>query len=156
MDHHRGRCIVTAILASGIYAPAVAASVSITDKTVFAASRGTASVSYSISNDGTVRNQNNATLEAWLHGMGGSVGDYEVRATVVSGSLTAGTTGSWLNCGTTRTWTLTNSAVDNSTITAVLTIEIRLASSGVVQDSAAVTLSAESRDFDTGGRGGFQ
>lgn len=76
----------------------------------------------------------------WLSPQVG-MGQFEVRATLVSGSLTTGTTGSWLNLGTTRTWTVSRSGEGVSA--AVLTIEIRLASSGVVQDTATVTFSAE-------------
>jgi len=147
---------VTGILSAFTTGGSANASVSITNQNVFKSGRNTQTASYSIANDGKVKNQAGAILEAWLQGSGGVVANYEVRATLDSGTLTSGTTGSWLNCSTTRTWSLTNSASDNSTIYAALTIEIRLAATGVVQDSASVTLAAESTDFDIGGGGGHQ
>ena len=122
-------------------------SISITNQVVTDSSASTAVASYAIQSTGTVVNHDSAILETWLLG-GGTASNYEVRATVSSGSLTTGTTGSWLSCGSTRTWAISNSARDNSTETCVLTIQIRLASTGVVQDSATVTLSAESFNFN--------
>ena len=49
---------------------------------------------------------------------------YEVRATVVRGGVSSGTTGSWLSLGTTREWTLTRNTAGFATVE--LTIEIRL------------------------------
>jgi hypothetical protein len=136
---------VTGILAACVWAQPVSATVQISDQSIYRASLGTTTASYSIANDGNVKKNTSTILEAWLQGSGGAVSDYEVRATVTSGSLTSGTTGSWLNCSTTRTWTLVNDAGDNSTITAVFTVEIRLAAApNTVLDSATITLSAES------------
>jgi len=122
------------------------ASISITDQIISDSTSGTAQANYQIGSDGKVRDQSLGILESWLLG-GGTASNYEVRATVTSGSLSTGTVGSWLNCGTTRTWTLRNSAMNNSVLTCVMTVEIRLASSGVVQDSATITLEAESDNF---------
>ena len=121
-------------------------SVSLTDQSISDSAAGTATAGYTINSNGRVQDQA-STLESWLLGSGTN-SNYEVRATVDSGTLTSGTTGSWLNCGTSRSWSKSNSAMNNSVVTCVLTIEIRLASSGVVQDSATVTLSAESDNFN--------
>lgn len=129
--------------AGGFGAFTVPASVSISDHSIFNASIGPALASYQINSDGTVTDQDSRILESWLLG-GGINSNYEVRATAVSGAVTTGTMNSWLGCGTTRTWALSNSAQNNSTRTCVITIEIRLASAGVIQDSATITLSAES------------
>lgn len=143
---------MTAILAAFIGQPVATAFISITDQYITKFHRGAATASYVVANNGTVQNHAAAVLETWLNGSGGSVGNYEVRATVTSGSVTSGTTGSWLSCSTSRTWSVLNSAADNSTLTAVMTVEIRLASSGVVQDSATITLEATS--IEPGGGGG--
>ena len=68
---------------------------------------------------------------------------YEVRATIVSGSLSSGTTGSYLSLGTTRSWAVSaNSPGTNQACT--LTIEIRLTSGpGPVVATATVNLYAE-------------
>lgn len=81
------------------------------------------------------------TLETWL--LVGSASDYEARATVNSGALAGAgnsATGSWLGLGISRQWGV---GVNNSSGHAVLTIEIRNASSGDVLASAVVTLDAE-------------
>lgn len=117
-------------------------SVSITDQEIFENQIGTATATYIIDNDGRVKDGNSAILESWL--ISGTNSSYEVRATVVSGTLTSGSTGSWLSCASDASWSLVNSLQNNSVKTCVLTIEIRLASTGVVQDSATVTLFAES------------
>lgn len=57
----------------------------------------------------------------WLGG--GSASAYDIRWTNVSGSPNSGTTGTWLNLGTTRTWSKTTNG------SAVGTVEIRLAAS---------------------------
>lgn len=145
---------MTGILAACMGKPGVTAFVLITDRTVSKSSHGTTTAGYSIVNDGLAKNADGTVLEAWLNGTGGSVSNYEVRATVTYGALSSGTSGSWLACSSTRSWTLSNSAADNSTVTAVMLVEIRLASSGVVQDSATITLNAESREpLGGGGRG---
>lgn len=137
--------MLAAITGYGETAPAV--SISLSDQSVFDSSPTTAVASYTINSTGTVTDHDSNVLESWLLG-GGTASNYEVRATVVSGTLTSGTTGSWLSCGTTRTWAISNGARDNSTVTCVLTVQIRLASTGIVQDSATVTLSAESFSFN--------
>jgi hypothetical protein len=146
LDHHWIGHFMTGILAvvAGSYPGAGTPAVSISDRTIRKiAIGGSATATYQITDDGTVRNHNNTVLESWLNGAGGSVANYEVRATVISGPLTSGTTGTWLSCSTTPAWSLTNSAQDNSTDVAVILIEIRLASTGVIQDSATITLQAE-------------
>lgn len=80
----------------------------------------------------------------WL--VSGAASDYEVRATLDSGALTSGTTGSWLALSTTRTWYCAQGGI--GTKTADLTIEIRRASDSVVIATATVSLRAE---VDAGG-----
>lgn len=81
------------------------------------------------------------TLETWL--LIGASSAYECRATLNSGTLSSGTTGSWLALSSSREWTCVDSISDASPVEANLTIEIRNASTLVVQDSATVTLYAE-------------
>ena len=103
---------------------------------------------YSIANDGNAKDGTGLVLEAWL--IGGSVANYDVRVTPQSGATLTGTTGSWLNCATTRSWSITNNGTNNSTLSSQFLVEIRLTSSGVVQASATITLSAT----NSGGGGG--
>ena len=79
-----------------------------------------------------------STIAPWL--LRGSNSDFEVRATLNSGSLSTGTTGSWLALTSTATWTVAQTVVGVKA--ANLTIEIRDATSLVVLASATVILSA--------------
>lgn len=71
----------------------------------------------------------------------GSAALYEVRATLNSGTLTSGTTGTWLSLGTTRTWTVERSAVGSSS--ASLTIEVRLIGGSTVLATGNVNITAD-------------
>lgn len=103
----------------------------------------TATAGYQLTSGGLVQLNNGSgfvTDSTWL--LSGAAGDYEVRATLVSGTAPGGSgTGVWLNLGTTRNWTL--SAAVGTTQTCTLTIEIRLVATGIVQDTATVTLDSE-------------
>ena len=70
-----------------------------------------------------------------------NMASYECRATMLSGSLTTGTTGAWINLATTRTWTVSRSGV--GTNLASMTLEIRRASDGTVMDSATISFIAD-------------
>lgn len=76
----------------------------------------------------------------WLKGIGVGA-DYEARLTVVSGSFTTGTVGSWLSLGTSRQWTFSQISV--GTGSAAGTLEIRDPSSGFVFTSCNLTLNGE-------------
>ena len=77
----------------------------------------------------------------WL--LSGAASDYECRATVNSGTLTSGTTGTWLNLGTTRTWTRTNTFNTDSVQTVDMTVEIGLAGTSTALVSSNVIITAE-------------
>jgi len=59
----------------------------------------------------------------------------------VSGTVT-GTLGSWLNLGSNQSWTLSSPGVSGQ-LDGIFTLEIRLDSSGVVQDTATINLRCE-------------
>jgi hypothetical protein len=82
-----------------------------------------------------------ASLSTWL--LGGAASDYEVRATVNSGSLSTGTAATWQALSTTREWSRSRSVNTAGVDTVNLTIEIRLASSGTVIATCTVVLTAE-------------
>lgn len=109
------------------------------------ANPNTATSSYSIANDGDIDavNGTNTIVDRgdWITPKI-NMANYEVRASIVSGSVTSGTTGSWLSLASTRTWTVERSGIGAGTTTCVLTIEIRRASDGTVMDSATVTMQA--------------
>lgn len=72
----------------------------------------------------------------WL--LTGVASDFEVFATVTSGTLDFGTTGSWLNLGTTRDWGISNATVTAKNATVQL--QIRRVSDAAVQATASMTL----------------
>jgi hypothetical protein len=81
----------------------------------------------------------------WISPKASAPGLYEARATIVSGSVTTGSsaTATWLALTSELQWRRLSAAVD-VTVTCVLTIEIRL-NGGAVLDTSTVTLSATRR-----------
>ena len=100
----------------------------------------TSTAFFTLGNNGEARDQDGVVHENWL--LVGSAASFEARATVTSGSLTSGTTGSWLNLGTTRTWTRNDTTFDAVPTECVMTVEIRHATTLVVHATATITLSA--------------
>lgn len=72
---------------------------------------------------------------------GGTPGDYEARATVIDGSLDAGSAaaGAWLNLGTTRDWKMASYAITSMPVYGSILLEIRKASTGRVVKTATIT-----------------
>jgi hypothetical protein len=99
----------------------------------------TARAGYRLAATGDVQLQEGGAFfnsDTWL--LLGAAGDYQVRATLSSGDTPLGTLGTWLALSTDQDWTL--SAPLSSDSQCVLTIEIRLASSGEILATASVTL----------------
>src|SRR5262245_17247987 len=67
---------------------------------------------------------------------------YSARASLVSGTVTSGALGTWLNLATDRTWTLASPSV-SGLLETVITVEIRTDADGIVRDTATITLQAE-------------
>lgn len=103
------------------------------------ASPGTATATYSLTSAG-LETATGSSNNTWL--LAGSAADYDVRLTINSGTLTSGTSGSWLNLGTTRTWTLQRSGAIGISTTNT-TVEIRSASTLTVLATATVIFTAE-------------
>lgn len=100
-----------------------------------------ASVTYRLGSDGDVYESNTlgtVSLETWLDG--GSSSDFEVRATLNSGTLSSGATGSWLSLSSDREWSVTRTTLGSAS--AELLIEIRNATTQAVLTSATITLTA--------------
>ena len=103
---------------------------------------GTARSGYRLNTSGIAEERDGAsysTLETWLSA--GSSSGYECRATVTFGTLTSGTTGTWLALSTSREWYVEQGSV--GTNTCEFTVEIRNATTLAVVDSAAITLEAD-------------
>jgi hypothetical protein len=78
----------------------------------------------------------------WLVPQSG-MGNFDVFATVLSGSLTTGTTGSWLNLGTTRTWSVDHAGGPGST-SVTLQLQFRRSSDGTIVATNTVGIVATS------------
>ena len=108
-------------------------------------SGGAQTATYTLESDGDVMSAttDGGSVDAgdWIDPKANAPSDYEVQATLVSGTLSTGTTGSWLALSSNRSWTLQRVTVGAAT-QVTLTIEIRKGS-GAVLASATVTLDAE-------------
>lgn len=132
-----------AMFASTLSGPRVSiADLSVSDVTF---SPTNASATYQLTNAGVI---NRITVSGrttspgnWIFPTSAAGANYEARATVNSGSLTSGTTGSWIALSSSRSWTLDQTSV--GAISCNLTIEIRHATSLAVLDTASITLEAE-------------
>lgn len=83
-----------------------------------------------------------ALLYDWLASYA-SPSNYEVYATLQSGTLFSGTTGSWLALSSDREWSVRDAVPDSISETAVLSLQIRNALTTIVLDTATITLTAE-------------
>lgn len=96
-----------------------------------------------IASDGIVYHGDNGYFDAqgWWR-LAGLSSDFEIRCTVVSGSV-SGTTGSWLALSTTRDWSIIDSSDNGEDVFAEITLEIRLAAPpNTVLTSANWTMTA--------------
>lgn len=105
---------------------------------------GTATAGYRLNSDGVAYIRNTSGSYTAISGqwmLSGTNSDYEARVTLISGRTPTGTIGSWVSLGSTQSWEL---SVSSGFWASEFIVEIRLASSGAVLDTAAVTLNAES------------
>ena len=119
--------------------------VSIVDQFISATRPSAASTAgYRLNSSGIAESLSNltyTTLETWL--LSGAASAYEARATLSSGTLSSGTTGTWENLGTSRSWSVVDSVWDGSQAEAVIVVEIRDATTLMILDTATITLQAE-------------
>lgn len=119
--------------------------ISLSGVSVYSAGAGSQTATYTLESDGDVVTATTpgGSVDAgdWIDPKASAPSDYEVRATLNSGTLTSGTTGSWLALTSNRSWTLTRVVIGAAT-QVDLTIEIRKGS-GATLASASVTLDAE-------------
>lgn len=88
-----------------------------------------------------------ASIGNWITPTSAAPSDYQCRATLTLGTLTSGTTGSWLALTTARSWTR-NAGPGEYYLTRI-TVEIRKGT-GPVLDSAVIEIEAESDEPDYG------
>jgi hypothetical protein len=101
--------------------------------------------SLSLNSGGTITSvPSNSAAQTWLTAGAASAVDVRLTQNSLTGAGVMGgaALATWLNCGTTRTWTLTNTTNGNNNSTFTGTMELRDATTLAVLDSATVTLSA--------------
>ena len=76
-----------------------------------------------------------ASLGDWIDPKSSAPGDYEIRATLISGTLSSGNVNTWQALTSSRTWSITGT----NTRTAQIFFEIR-DDSGTVLDDGTITL----------------
>jgi hypothetical protein len=118
--------------------------INVDNRTVSAHNTGSAGVaSYSLTNAGDIRfnNGTNTIIDQgdWITPQT-NMSLYSARMTIISGGSTSGTFGSYLNLGTTRTWTLSGGS---GGVDATWQIDIRRDSDSAVMDTATLTVHAE-------------
>lgn len=122
--------------------------ISLSNLTIGSSGAGSQSASYTLESDGdvvaTTTLFGSSDQGDWIDPKAAAPGTYEARVTVTSGSLSSGTTGTWLALTSNRTWTVTRDTVGTSTC--VFTVEIRKGS-GSTLASATITLEAEVIDL---------
>jgi len=117
----------------------------ITNQSVIRTASTATQATYTLNTSGIVQKSEGGTtttLETWL--LAGASSDYEVRATVSSGTTPTGSaTASWLSLSSTQAWTLQDAVVDGIPLTCVLLVEIRDVATNTVQTSASITITSE-------------
>ena len=132
---------------SGVIAGVATANVMISNATLVNTRIGTAATAkYELQSDGDiigngVAGGGDVDIGDWVEPRAAAGGDYECKVTINSGSLTTGTSGSWLALSSTRTWTIVQGVLGSSNVN--FTVEIRLVGSTTTLDSATIDLTAE-------------
>lgn len=109
------------------------------DSTLFPVGAG---VTFRLTSTGLIQTLNSGgtlTLGSWIDDVS-QAGNYEVLATLISGTLTSGTIGTYQSLSTNRTWVVSKSGAGSKTCT--FSIQIRKTGTGTVLDSSNITLTA--------------
>lgn len=131
--------------AAGVQKPVLA----VANQTVSTLRAGNPSTAtYSLESDGDIAWSNATGLSVldqgdWINPRSAAGANYECRATLTVGTVTTGTTGSWLALSSTRSWTKDSGGPPGSA-TCTFTIEIREVADTARIVSATITLLAES------------
>lgn len=108
------------------------------DPSDYKVSPASASATYSLTTAG-LETATGVGSNTWVSGIATS--EFDVFAQLNSGAVSSGTTGAWINLGTTRSWTVSRAVVGISS--ADLTVSIRSATSGDVLATANVIITAQ-------------
>lgn len=114
------------------------------DVYAFTAAPGTATAQFEMKNNADMVKYENGistNLGVWVIPPSASAGSFEVKATPTSGTVTGGTTGSWISLSSGASWDVVRSTVGIKSCT--MTIEVRRTGTTLVIGSFSVTLTAE-------------
>lgn len=115
------------------------------NQNIFAANSGSpAAAVYRVDSDGSdykVVNGTATVLTNWVI-PASAAGGYEVFATLASGALTSGTTGSWLTTTSDQSWSCI-ATFSGGSVTATLNFQVRAVGTTTVLDTWTVSLDAE-------------
>ena len=118
--------------------------ISLSNRTVFSSGAASQTATYTLESDGdivaTTTPVGAVDVGDWIDPKAAAPGTYEVLATIVSGSLSSGTTGSWLALTSNRSWSVTRGSLGDATC--IITVEIRKGG-GATLASATIELTAE-------------
>ena len=123
--------------------------ISITNQTITGSATSSAGAWYYLTSGGQVQGStifNGISpffIENWVTPTS-AASNYEALVTVISGSLTGGTTGSYVALSSTRSWYIQSTST--GTTTCVFTVQIRRVGTVTVLDTATITLNAEVTD----------
>ena len=121
------------------------ATVNFTDAYVLSTNSSPATAAYRVNTNGFAYEGVQgvySVLEQWVTPSSAG-GNYEVFATVSSGSVTTGTTGSWVATSGSPTWTRTAGTPGGGAQIVVLSMQVRATGTSTVLDTWTVTLEAE-------------
>ena len=131
------------MMASGGAAPTPR--VQLTGATLFNESLTTtdAEVGYQINADGFEKSYEGiggayGNIDYWL--LSGAAADYDCMLEVTGDPVSGSASGTWLTCGSSQAWTITDTGVAGPALTNTCTISIRDATTLVVLASATVTM----------------
>jgi hypothetical protein len=96
---------------------------------------------FTLSNAGTYSSVGNGSAPSGTWRNFGASADYQARFTT-GGAPTGSAINTWLSLSAGLSWSVTDSVVNGASVTASGTLQIRRASTGVVCDSCALSLSA--------------
>jgi hypothetical protein len=128
---------------TNFYGKSAGATVNFIDVSVIATSSGGASAGYRVNPNGFDYQSVNGTftsLSQWVTPTSAG-GNYEILATIVSGSVSSGTIGSWVATSGTPLWVRSQPTVGTSIVE--LSMQVRATGTGTVLDTWSVTLEAE-------------
>jgi hypothetical protein len=132
------------IVPTNFYGKSAGATVNFNDAVVVAAGVPAQSAGYRINTNGFVYevvNGVDTSLGQWVTPSSAG-GNYEVFATLVSGTLSSGTTGSWVATSGTPLWTRV-AAIAGTLNIVELVMDVRATGTGTVLDTWSIQLEAE-------------